>query len=453
MDAGLLLSLPLESIAIRAVLATLAAVLLVRCCLRVGLRSGWARVATALAPGAALVVVVVATGSAVQPPVLMLPSEGAGALPIPVRDGFLYFAPLAVPILVGVWALVVAWRLSRRTTGMIRARREALLAVANGRADVSVTAVARRLADRLGVARPLVALVPTCPGGAFVVGRSRPVIVLGEDLRATLDDEELEGVLAHELAHVRRRDNLVAAALGMVRDTTFFVPGGGWAVRQLHRERELAADQSAAAATGRPAALASGLLKVMETVPEHARACAPFAPTGGLVGRVNVLLDDTPPPGRARRSVEVLAVVVVVAIAAGSALAIPAALAGESRERDQLALVWSATPPVSLAETATQAEARVFSAYRRAHLDVATPTLRSAGTFVEDSQENRRAALHACAAEDRACPVPARTPGLGIRPPTITVDESLNRRWDAVPVAGGAAGDGFRLYWLAQRPE
>ena len=100
------------------------------------------------------------------------------------------------------------------------------------------------------------AVLPTCPGGALVVGTRQPVVLIGQDLLDRLDDAELEGVLAHELAHVRRRDNLVSAALGAARDLTFFVPGGGWAVRQLHRERELAADQVAVAATGRPGALA-----------------------------------------------------------------------------------------------------------------------------------------------------------------------------------------------------
>jgi Zn-dependent protease with chaperone function len=111
----------------------------------------------------------------------------------------------------------------------------------------------RRLATALGIAVPRLAVVASCPGGAYVAGARRPVIVLGRDLLDQLDDAELEGVLAHELAHVKRRDNLVAIGLGALRDLVFFVPGGGWAVRQLHRERELAADQVAVGVTDRPA--------------------------------------------------------------------------------------------------------------------------------------------------------------------------------------------------------
>jgi Zn-dependent protease with chaperone function len=453
-DLGVLLSLPLESIAVRAVLATLIAVGLVRLALRIGLRTPSARVATSFAPALALVAVVVLTGTAIQVPVLMFPSDGGDALLIPVRDGYLHFAPLAVPIVVGAWASIAVVRLARRLRVELGARSSARAALRLGRTDVGVTAVARRLADRLGTAAPRVAVVPSCPGGAFVVGIRRPTIVIDAELVAALDEEELEGVLAHELAHVRRRDTLVSTSLGTLRDLTYFVPGGGWAISQLHRERELAADQIAATTTGRPGALASGLLKVLETAPGRTHACAPLAPSGGLVDRVTVLLDESPAPRRSRRAAEVSTVAVAVAVATTAALAVPATMAGADRERDQLALVWSATQPAPATTVDSTVDARAFEVYRRSSLDVTPPTVALSTNLGEQSQENRRAALHACAEPDGICPVASRPPGLGLRPaPVIRTDAGLSQRWEPVPVAGSDAEAGLRLFWLAQRPE
>jgi Zn-dependent protease with chaperone function len=452
-DLGVLLSFPVESVAVRAVLATVGAVVLVRLLLRTGgLTSPRARVATALAPAAALVAVVLVTGTTLRLPTLMLPAQGVDALPIPVRDGYLHFAPIAAPLLVGSWALVALVRLVRRGRGWLGARAAAGLALARGSAPPEVRALARRVAAALEVTTPRVAVVEGCPGGAFVAGVRRPVVVLSATLVERLDADELEGVLAHELAHVKRRDNLVATALGALRDVTFFVPGGGWAVRQLHRERELAADQIAVTATGRPGALASGLLKVLEAGPREADPCAAFAPAGGLVDRVKVLVDDRPQPSRTRRSWETVAVVGAVLTAVVAALLVPATVAGAERQRDAVALVWSSTSSAAADIAAPDGQPRAFDVYRRSTLDVVEPTRGAVahGQVDERSLENRRATLHACADERGGCPSPDRSVGLGMRPaPTITVDDSFTARWQPTPIAGADATDGLRLFWLS----
>lgn len=447
MDFGVLVAVPLESIVIRAVLATLGVVLIVRLLLFLGLRSSHARVATALAPAAALVVVVLLTGTSMRPPLLMFPAEGARAIPIPVRDGSLNFAPIAVPLLVGIWASVAGFRLTRRTGALLRVRREALSASGQHPGDHELQSLAARVATTLQVPAPQVMVRERCPGGAFVVGSRRPVIVLGADLLASLDDEELEGVLAHELAHVRRRDTLVATGLGALRDLTFFVPGGGWAVRQLHRERELAADQVAVRATNRPGALASGLLKVIEVNPARDYECAALVPSGNLVDRVRVLVDDAAPPTRLRRSSETAAVVMVVMTATTAALALPSAIAGPEQQRDALAFVWSSTPAVTAAEVPT-GEARAFEVYRRGStVEVGAASTIAGPRLDERTQENRRGTLHACAAG--SCPIPERTLGLRLEPTAQPLDEARSARWNATQVGRSDTADGFRLFWLA----
>ena len=453
MDLGVLLSVPLESVAVRAVVASLAAVLVVRVLLRRGLRSPQARVLAAIAPLLALVAVVTVTGTQLRLPTLMLPAEGSHALSIPARDGYLHFTPIALPVIAGTWAVIASVRLLRRGIVTQRMRRDTRRTITSaGPAPRRVQRMVRTVAAAMGVAVPQVGVVDGCRGGAYVVGTRRPMLVLDRDLLAVLDDEELEGVVAHELAHVRRRDTPVANSLGVVRDLMFFVPGGGWAVRQLHREREMAADQLAVEVTGRPGALASGLLKVLEESPAGATPCAALAPTGSVVDRVRVLVDDAPGPGLMRRGTETVTVAVVAIGAVLGALVVPSLMTGTERERDAVALVWSAATPTGPQDVAV-AEARAFDTYRRTALEVTAPAVRIHGRLAEHSQDNRRAALNACADAAVGCPVPQVQPSLGLRPPDITFDDLAIARWEATPLGNFASPDGFRVFWLANQAD
>lgn len=453
MDLGVLLSVPLESVLVRAVIASLAAVVIVRLLLRSGLRCPQVRVIAAIAPLLALIAVVLLTGTQLRLPTLMLPAEGGSALSIPVRDGYLYFMPIAAPVLVGVWAAIAGSRLVRRSLVISRARREARAAVAGG-ADTParLDRLARSVAAAMEVPAPEVGVVDRCRGGAYVVGTRRPLLIVDRQLVSRLDDEELEGVLAHELAHVRRRDTPVAQLLGIVRDLMFFVPGGGWAVQQLHRERELAADQLAVRITRRPGALASGLLKVLDEAPAGTAPCAALAPNGSVVDRVRILVDEAPSASPLRRGSETATVAVVALVSVVGALVLPTALAGAEGEREAVALVWSSAPPAPAADVPA-GEPRAFDIYRRTALEVVPTTVRVYGRLAEHSQDNRRAALHACADPDTGCPVPRSTPSLGLRPAEVTFDDAVIQRWEATPMGNFESPDGFRVFWLANQAE
>ncbi|WP_052667598.1 M56 family metallopeptidase [Nitriliruptor alkaliphilus] len=453
---GLLLSLPVESVAVRAILASAAGVLLVRALLRTGVRSVGARVATALAPAAALLaVLLLSSRDGLQLPTLMTPAEAVDALAVPVTDGYLHFAPVALPLLIGFWALVAGTRLTRRALAHRSARLAARSAERLEVPSALITAAAR-VAGRLRVPVPELVVLPTCAGGAYVVGTRRPVLVVGAALVEQLDREELEGVLAHEFAHVKRRDNLVATTLGVLRDLVFFVPGGGWAVAQLHRERERAADQVAVRATGRPGALASGLLKTLEVAPAPTprHPCAALAPSATLVERVRELVEERPPVSRFRRGSEMAAVGSVTAVAVVLAVAVPAAVAGPDRQRDAVALVWSAPASGPGATEAAEAvpEARVFDVYRRARLDVdGGPAVGGVVRIDASTLDDRPSTWRACA-DPATCPE-TDVRGLGLVPrPVITVDAELTDRWQATPAfRTPAAGDGLSipaLYWL-----
>ena len=97
---------------------------------------------------------------------------------------------------------------------------------------------------------------------ACTFGGRISTIVVSEGLQKLLDREEMETVLAHELAHVRGQDSRVNILLYVYRRILFFDPILRLLESQLHREREFAADEFSAFFTRKPLALASALLKI-----------------------------------------------------------------------------------------------------------------------------------------------------------------------------------------------
>jgi len=156
-----------------------------------------------------------------------------------------------------------------------------------------------RLCALADMPKPRVALSDTDMPNAFATGRNpkNAVVCVTTGLMRRLDEQELEGVLAHELSHVAHRDVMVitiASFLGILaglltRLTFWFGIGGRnrnnnnngvpveliilmvsvatyaisfLLIRGLSRYRELAADRSAAFLTGNPSGLASALVKI-----------------------------------------------------------------------------------------------------------------------------------------------------------------------------------------------
>lgn len=161
-----------------------------------------------------------------------------------------------------------------------------------------------RLRQRAGLPMPRVYICPHEAPNAFATGRnpSHAAVAVTEGAIQLLDDHELEGVLAHELAHVKNRDTLtscIAATLAGVlafiaqwgmylgggRDTrdsgnplvtliTFIIAAVGAAIikAMISRSREYVADADGAAIAGTPLGLASALRKLevySQRIPLH----------------------------------------------------------------------------------------------------------------------------------------------------------------------------------------
>src|SRR5688500_10316848 len=95
-----------------------------------------------------------------------------------------------------------------------------------------------------------------------VVGLRRPVILLPEGIDSYLTADQLAAVLAHEICHVRRRDNLTAAIHMTVEAAFWFHPLVWWIGARLIATREQACDEHVVAETAEPIAYAEGIVSV-----------------------------------------------------------------------------------------------------------------------------------------------------------------------------------------------
>jgi heat shock protein HtpX len=155
--------------------------------------------------------------------------------------------------------------------------------------------VVESLSRRAGLPVPRVAIIPGQQPNAFATGRNpeHAVVAATEGILQILDRDEIEGVMAHELAHVRHRDMLISsvaatlagAIMMLARMGLFFGGGdrdrGGGALAlvvvllapiaamiiqaAISRSREFAADSGGAEISGKPRALASALRKLEAT--------------------------------------------------------------------------------------------------------------------------------------------------------------------------------------------
>jgi len=198
--------------------------------------------------------------------------------------------------------------------------------------------VTARLAQKAGLPMPKVYIIPDMSPNAFATGRNpqHAAVAATEGILRILSETELEGVIAHELSHVKHRDILISSVAATVAAAIMFVvrfgmffgggsrndrEGGGNPIAMLamlilapfaamliqmaiSRQREFAADRGGAALAGSPMGLASALRKIdaaVKQVPMDANPATahlfimnPFA-GGGLVN-----LFRSHPPTEAR---------------------------------------------------------------------------------------------------------------------------------------------------------
>lgn len=144
----------------------------------------------------------------------------------------------------------------------------------------------------LGIGVPVRSSASFLEPGVF--GVWRPVLLLPDGLRDHLAPAELQAILAHELCHVRRRDNL-ATVLHMVVEAVFwFHPLVWWLGARLMEERERACDEEVLRTGSEPETYAEGMLKVCEL---YVRS--PLESVAGVTGanlkkRIEAIMNNGP---------------------------------------------------------------------------------------------------------------------------------------------------------------
>lgn len=124
--------------------------------------------------------------------------------------------------------------------------------------------ILRRLERRGGVRKSIVFLLSRASLEPGIFGIARPALIWPEGISKHLEDPQLEAVLAHEVWHVRRRDNLAAVLHMLVEAVFWFYPLVWWLGSRLVEERERACDEEVVSLGGDRQVYAEGILKVCE---------------------------------------------------------------------------------------------------------------------------------------------------------------------------------------------
>ena len=123
-----------------------------------------------------------------------------------------------------------------------------------------------------------------------VFGIFRPVLLLPEGITERLTAEQLNAVLAHEMCHVRRRDNLATAMHMVVEAVFWFHPLVWWIGARLMEERELACDEAVLRSGNDAQTYAEGILKVCEFYLGSPRECVAGVAGANLNKRIEDIM-------------------------------------------------------------------------------------------------------------------------------------------------------------------
>lgn len=147
------------------------------------------------------------------------------------------------------------------------------------------------LKTRLRISHPVSLLVSATSAVPMVIGWLKPVVLVPAATMTGLSPAQLESILAHELAHIRRQDYLVNLCQVAVETVLFYHPAVWWVSARMREERENCCDDMAASVTGGVVAYAKAL-----TALEEIRGLSPVpavvvsAVGGSLLARVRRIL-------------------------------------------------------------------------------------------------------------------------------------------------------------------
>ena len=281
-------------------------------------------------------------------------SSAASWLPSPVLPSDRVGIERWLPILVSVWLAGVAMLSLRLLSGWMWVQRmKSHAAVPVGDA---IHRIAHRLLRRLHINRGVRVLESSLVDVPTVIGWIKPVILLPASVLAGLTPRQLEAVLAHELAHIRRHDYLVNLLQTLVETLLFYHPAVWWLSRRIRIERENCCDDLAVSLCGDPVTYAAALAELEGL--RGGRGDLVLAATGGsLLQRVRRLLGAPSHAGRAPGWLAAGTAVVLIASISAATIGRNVVRAADSAAAVAQAVAAPAAPAVPPAPTRQPAPA------------------------------------------------------------------------------------------------
>ncbi|MBA4148139.1 MAG: SEL1-like repeat protein [Verrucomicrobia bacterium] len=244
------------------------------------------------------------SGPAVE---LIPPMAAAAAVQVPVpevqsRVGNVAKSPrtfdeqmqLALPWFVIAWLFGVSVLSIRFLTGWLYLRKLVRSGVADATGPLQKTL--DDLKQRLRITRTVELLKSAMVEVPTVIGWIRPVILLPASSLIGLTPGQLEAILVHELAHIRRHDFVVNLLQSMLEILFFYHPAIWWISKKVRHEREHCCDDVAVELSGDAVSYARALA-TLEAL-RHGPALALAASDGSLLGRIQRLFNHPPEKGR-----------------------------------------------------------------------------------------------------------------------------------------------------------
>ncbi|MGB8854948.1 MAG: M56 family metallopeptidase [Pirellulales bacterium] len=192
---------------------------------------------------------------------------------------------------VTAWLVGVAACAVRPLVGWLAWRR---LVAAGEAVPAEVARLVERACRRLGVSQSVKVLASAAVRVPAVTGWLKPVMLVPVSLLTALPPAQLETLLAHELAHVRRGDIVVLGLQILLETLAFYHPAVWWLSGRLRVEREHCCDDLVVTATGSCAAYGRALVAV-EELRGAAAAVALSAADGSLLSRIRRLATGVEP--------------------------------------------------------------------------------------------------------------------------------------------------------------
>ena len=278
------------------------------------------------------------------------------------------------------------------------------------------------------------------------LGYRRPVVLLPASLVGALGEEDWRRVVLHELAHVRRGDDLARLAQRLLERGLFYLPAVTWAARRLDLAREIACDAFVVAVGGSSRSYAASLTR-LATAARAARqplALAAVSGSGQLARRVRLLLSTAAGSTGSRfapLAVPLPAAIAAIAIGFGPEIALEGATAAQylaTRIEPVRAVIHApapagaATPAAEPIAVASEEDPRALAALTSGAQQLASETEPAAGEVVPVPS------LALACADCTALP----------RTEPVTIPRAARREWSGQRAPVVPSGEG----WKGSRP-